>query len=144
MAVTITLYNHTRQRYYAGLNAISDEYRVNLYTVLPAIPAANTKAAAEAGATQVATAFGYTQNAKIITGLAATIISVEHAMIDAPDTVWSAVGGNIVANFAMMWNNTDTDGPPVLRMDFGGPVTALDTNPFTIVWPADGIIKSLP
>lgn len=144
MAVTITLYNHTRQRYHAGLNAIDDEYRINLYSALPVNATATTKAAAESGATQIPTANGYTQNAKIITGLAATIIGTNHSMIDAPDTEWTATGGNIEAAFAMMYNNTDTDAPPVLRIDFDGIITALDGDPFRIIWPAGGIITSLP
>jgi hypothetical protein len=142
MASVISLYNHTRQRYFLGANSITDQYRINLYSALPFNASATTKATAETGATQLSTAHGYTQNAMIISGMDAEIISVEHAKIVAANVLWSAAGGDIAAAFAMMWNNTDN--APVLHIDFDGTVTAVDGDSFPIVWPTDGIITTLP
>ena len=137
MPVIATPYNHTSARTQSGANAVGDEYRINLYTVLPFVAAATTKAAAEAGATQVATANGYTQDAKIVASLAVAIITTNDSNLDAPDVIWTAAGGSIVADFAMMWNQTDD--APYLHFDFDGTITALDTDPFSIIWNAGGI-----
>lgn len=134
----VTIYDHTRARFLSGANAVGDEYIINLYSALPENATATTKSAAESGATQIATAFGYTQNAKIVSGLAVTS-SGSAGVLDAPDIIWTASGGNIAAGFAMIYNNTDTNDPPVFRYDFEGTVTALDGDPFQIIWNASGI-----
>lgn len=139
MAPTITLYNHTRSRFLSGANAVGDTYRINLYSTLPANVTATTKAAAESGATQLSTANGYTQNAKALTGVAVTITTTDDGTFDADDVSWTASGGSIAAAFALVYNDTDTDDPPVFRIDFDGTITALDGAPLTITWNASGI-----
>ncbi len=141
MAPSITLYNHTRARFLSGLNLATDEYIVNLYTTLPVNATATTKAAAESGATQLSTANCYTQNAKVLTGVTVTTVTTDDAMFDAADVSWTATGGSLVANYAMVYNNTDTDDPPVFRVDFDGTITALDTIPLIIAWNAGGIFS---
>lgn len=141
MAPIVTLYNHTAARFWSGANAESDEYIINLYTVLPSNLTATTKTAAEAGATQLSTAFGYTQNAKILTSVAVSVFSVNGFKLDADDPSWTASGGDLAAAFAMCFNNTDTDDPPVFRVDFGGTSTAPDTIPLVIGWDPDGIFN---
>ena len=139
MAVTITVYNHTKARFLSGANAVGDEYIVNLYTVLPANLTATTKAAAESGATQLSTANGYTQNAKVLAGVAVTTVTTDDAKFDADNVEWTASGGSLVANFALVYNNTDTDDPPLFRVDFGETITATSTTVLTIDWNPDGI-----
>jgi hypothetical protein len=139
MAVTISPYDHTAARYFSGENAVGDTYKINLYTVLPFIPAATTKSAAEVGATQVATANGYTQNSKVIASLAVTIITTNDSKLDGEDVIWTASGGIIEADYAMIFNDSDTNDPPVWHIDFGGTITALDGDPFLIQWNAGGI-----
>jgi hypothetical protein len=141
MAPSITLYNHTRARFLSGENLITDEYRINLYTVLPANLTATTKAAAETGATQLSTANGYTQNTKVLSSPAVTIVTTDDSMFDAPDVSWTATGGSLAANFAMAWNNTDASGPPLFRMDFDGTITATNGIPLVIVWNVGGIFS---
>lgn len=141
MSVTVTIYNHTAARFWSGANAVGDQYIINLYTVLPENASATTKTAAEAGATQLATAFGYTQNAKALTSVAVTIFSTNGFKFDADNPVWTAAGGNLEAEFAMVYNNTDTNNSPVFRVDFGGTSTAPDTIPLEIGWPVDGIFN---
>ena len=139
MAPSITLYDHTKARFLSGANLAGDEYIVNLYTVLPANVTATTKAAAESGATQLITANGYTQNAKVLAGVAVTTVTTDDAKFDADDVSWTASGGSLVANYALVYNNTDTDDPPVFRVDFDGTITAADTITLVISWNADGI-----
>jgi hypothetical protein len=139
MAPSITIYNHTKARFLSGANLAGDEYIINLYTVLPANLTAATKTAAESGATQLTTANGYTQNAKVLAGVAVTTVATDDAKFDADSVSWTASGGSIVANFAMVYNNTDTDDPPVFRVDFDGTITAVAGTPLVIDWNASGI-----
>jgi hypothetical protein len=136
----VTVYDHTRSRYLSGANAVGDTYKINLYTALPENITATTKAAAETGATQLATANGYVQNDKVLTGLAVTIDTF-YGRLEADDVIWTATGGSISAGFALIYNDTDASDPPVIRIDFDGTVTALDTDPFQIVWDPAGIIR---
>ena len=140
MAVTVTLYDHTRSRFLSGANAVGDSYKINLYSVLPTNATATTKAAAESGATQLSTANGYTQDTKTLSNVVATIVSTTNAKFDADDVSWTASGGSIAADFALVYDDTDTNDPPVLRIDFGGTVTALDGAPFIISWNTSGIL----
>jgi hypothetical protein len=139
MAPSITIYNHTRARFLSGANLATDEYIVNLYTVLPANLTATTKSAAESWATQLSTANGYTQDAKVLSGVTITTVTTDDAMFDADDVSWTATGGSLEGNFAMVYNNTDTDDPPVFRVDFDGAVTAAAGIPLVISWNASGI-----
>jgi len=139
MAVTITPYDHTAARLLSGADAVGDSYKINLYTSLPLNATATTKAAAESGATQVATANGYTQDTKTLSGVAVTTVTTNDAKFDADDVTWTASGGSIAAAYAMIYNDTDTDDPPMFRIDFGATVTAPDGVPFVIIWNASGI-----
>ena len=139
MAPSITLYNHTRSRFLSGANLAGDTYKINLYSVLPANVTATTKAAAESGATQLSTANGYTQNTMALTGVAVSIVTTDDGKFDADDVSWTASGGSIAAAFAMVYNDTDTDDPPVFRIDFDGTVTATTGIPLVISWNDSGI-----
>jgi hypothetical protein len=139
MPVSVTVYDHTTARFLSGANAVGDSYKINLYSTLPANATATTKAGAESGATQISTANGYTQNTKTLTGVAVTSVTTNDAKFDADDVSWTASGGSIAAAFAMVYNDTDTDDPPVFRIDFDGTITATTGVPFVIEWNASGI-----
>jgi len=139
MTVTITPYNHTAARIRSGANAAGDSYLITLYSTLPFIPGATTKAAAEVGATQIATANGYTQNAKLLTGVTVSTVTTDNASFDADDVTWTPAGGNISASFALVCNDTDANDPPLYHIDFGGTVLATPGDTFDISWHPDGI-----
>lgn len=139
MAVTISLYNHTVRRCADGSNAAGDTYLINIYTAATFDATATTKTAAESGATQVATANGYTQNAKNLSGVTITTVTTNDAMFDAADVTWAASGGSIAGAYAIVFNATDSNAP-VAFIDFGGTQTAGDGTDFLIAWNASGII----
>ena len=139
MAVTITLFDHTAQRFANGSNAVGDTYKVNLYSAFTLDTTATTKAAAESGATQLSTANGYTQNDKALTGVAVTKTGND-AAFEADDVTWTASGGDIEAIGALIYNDTDADDPPLAYIDFDGTQTAGDTTDFKIIWDASGIV----
>lgn len=140
MAVTISLYNHTAAKFADGSFAVGDTYKVNLYTTLTFDATATTKAAAESGATQVATANGYTQDDKALAGLAVTTVTTNDAKLDADDVTWTASGGSIAASKALVYNDTDANDPPVAYIDLDGTQTAGAGTDFKLVWDAAGIV----
>jgi hypothetical protein len=140
MAVTISLYNHTAAKFADGSFAVGDSYVINLYTAFTFDATATTKAGAESGATQVSTAFGYTQNAKTLTGVTVTTVTTNDATFDAGDVTWTASGGSITASHALIYNDTDANDPPVAYITLDGSQSAGDTTEFKIIWNASGIV----
>jgi hypothetical protein len=141
MAVTVTPYNHTLSRFQSGANAVGDTYKINLYSVFVFDATATTKAGAEAGATQLSTANGYTQNDKALADVAVSIVTTNDSKFDATDPSWTASGGDIgPASYALIYNDTDVDDPPLCCIDFGEAKTANTGTPFTIIFNAAGIM----
>ena len=137
MAVTISLYNHTAARFADGSNAVGDTYKVKLLTAAT-FNATHTTLAATGG-TEVANANGYVTGGATVAGVAVTTVTTNDAKFDADDTAWTASGGSITASYGILYNNTDTDSPPVAFIDFDGSKSAGDGTNFTIVWNASGI-----
>jgi hypothetical protein len=138
VAVTVSLYNHTTARFASGANAASDSYKVKLLTAAT-FDASHTTLAATGG-TESTTGTGYTAGGQALTGVAVSTVTTNDAKFDADDVIWTAAGGSVTASYAILYNDTDTDDPPVLFIDFGGSQSAGDTTEFKIVWNADGIL----
>ena len=137
MAVTISLFNHTAKRFADGANAVGDTYKVALYTAATFDATATTLAGVTK--TEVADGDGYTTGGLALTGVAVTTVSTSGAKFDADDASWSASGGPIAAEFAILYNDTDADDPPVAFIDFGESRSASDGTDFKIFWNASGI-----
>lgn len=137
MAVTISLYNHTSRRFADGSNAVADTYKVKLLTAAT-FDATHTTLAATGG-TEATAGTGYTAGGQALANVAVTTVTTNDAKFDADDLVWTASGGSIVASYAIIYNDTDTDDPPVAFIDFGGSESAGDGTDFIIVWNASGI-----
>jgi hypothetical protein len=137
VAVTISLYNHTAKRFGSGENAVGDTYKVKLLTAAT-FDATHTTLAATGG-TEVANANGYTTGGATLSGVAVTTITTNDAKFDADDVTWSASGGSITASYGILYDDSDTDDPPVAFIDFGGSETASSGTDFLIVWNASGI-----
>jgi hypothetical protein len=141
MAVTATLYNHTVNRFVNGLNAPGDSYIINLYSVFDFDATDTTKALAEGGATQLSTANGYTQNDKALGSVTLALVTTNDAAFDAADVSWTASSGAIgPARYALIYNDTDADDPPVVYIDLGENKTADDGTPFNITFNSSGIV----
>lgn len=137
MAVTVSLYNHTAARFASGANAAADTYKVKLLTAAT-FDATHTTLTATGG-TEVANANGYTTGGASLANVAVTTVTTNDAKFDADDVSWTASGGSIAASYGILYNDTDTDDPPVAFIDFGGSQSAGDTTQFKIVWNASGI-----
>lgn len=138
MAPTISLYNHTRARFASGANAVGDTYKVKLLTAAT-FNATHTTLAATGG-TEVANGNGYTTGGATLANAAVTTVNTNEAKFDADDVTWAASGGAITASFAILYNNTDVDDPPVAFIDFDGAETAGTGTDFKIIWNANGIV----
>lgn len=138
MAPTISLYNHTRARFASGANAVGDTYKVKLLTAAT-FNATHTTLAATGG-TEVANGNGYTTGGATLANVAVTTVNTNQAKFDADDVTWAASGGAITASFAILYNDTDADDPPVAFIDFDGAETAGTGTDFKIIWNANGIV----
>ena len=137
MAVSISLFNHTAKRFADGANAVGDTYKVALYTAVTPNAAATTLAGVTK--TEVANGNGYTTGGVTLANVAVTTVTTNGAKFDADDASWTASGGSITASYAILYNDTDADDPPVALIDFDGSEVAADGTDFLIVWNADGI-----
>jgi hypothetical protein len=138
VAPTISLYNHTRARFGSGANAVGDTYKVKLLTAAT-FNATHTTLAATGG-TEVANGNGYTTGGATLANAAVTTVNTNEAKFDADDVTWAASGGAITASFAILYNDTDADDPPVAFIDFDGAETAGTGTDFKIIWNANGIV----
>jgi hypothetical protein len=136
MAVTISLYNHTAARFASGANAVGDTYKVKLLTAAT-FDATHTTLAATGG-TEVSNT-GYTAGGATLANVAVTTVTTNDAKFDADDVTWTATGAALAASYAIIYNDTDADDPPVAFIDFGGEESAGDGTDFKIVWNASGI-----
>lgn len=137
MAVTISLYNHTAKLFAEGSNIPGDTYKVALYTTAT-FTASDTTLAGVTG-TQVTNANGYTTGGAALTNVAVTTVTTNDAKFDADDVTWTASGGSITASYAILYNDTDANDPPIAFIDFGGSESAGAGTDFKIVWNASGI-----
>jgi hypothetical protein len=137
VAVTISLYNNTAKRFAEGSNAAADTYKVMLCTAAT-FNAANTTLAGVTK-TETASGNGYTAGGATLSGVAVTTVGTNGAKFDANDAIWTASGGSIAASFAILYNDTDADDPPVAFINFGGAESAGDSTDFLIVWDSNGI-----
>jgi hypothetical protein len=141
MPVAISVYDHTLPKIAGGIFLPSHTYKVNLYSAFTFSASSTTKAAAETGATQLATQYGYTQDDKIITGWAVTQVTTNDAMLDADNVVWTVSTATLSASHAMVYNDTVVDDPPLFYINFGEVVSAPVGDEYRIVWDANGILR---
>ena len=138
MAVTVSIFDHTSQRFASGANASSDVYKVALYTAATYSAAATTLAGITK--TEVASGNGYTTAGATLASVAVTIVTTNDAKFDANDVSWTVpAGGSLAAAYAILYNDTDANDPPVLFIDFGETITTTDGGIFQIIWNASGI-----
>jgi len=141
MPVSGQMYDHTVLKFIQGLNLASDNFLVNLYSAFGFNAAHTTKAQVDAVATQLTTGNGYTQDTKLLTSVAISLVAPRHCKFTAADVVWTASGGVLgPANFAAVFNTSRTDSPPVFYIDFGGPYSSSPGAPFTLRIHASGIV----
>ncbi len=138
MAVTVSIFDHTAQRFASGANASSDTYKLALYTSATYLASATTLAGITK--TEVASGNGYTTGGATVSGIAVTTVTTNDAKFDANDVSWAVpAAGSLAAAYGILYNDTDANDPPVLFIDFDGTQTTTDGGIFQIIWNASGI-----
>ncbi len=145
MPVTIQLYDHTRRKFAAGEFPPTDTFKLMLCTA--ATFDATDTTLAGITKTEHANGNGYTTGGQALTNVAVTSIddepdgSADEARFDADDVQWDASGGQISAQYAILYDDTDANDAPVAFIDYGEVKTADDGTPFINRWNDDGIVK---
>lgn len=139
MAVSISLYNHTTRRFADGSNAAGDTYKVKLLSAATFDAAHATLAAT--GGTETVSGSGYSTGGATLSNVAITTVTTNDAKLDADDVIWPASGGSIAAAYAILFNSSDADSPPIAFIDFGGLEVADDGTNFRLAWNAGGILS---
>ena len=139
MAVSISLYNHTAKLFADGSLAVGDTYKVKLLSA--ATFDASHTTLAETGGTEATSGTGYTSGGQALANVAVTTVTTNDAKFDADDVTWTASGGSITASYAIIYNDTDADDPPLAFIDFDGSQSAGDGTDFKIVWNASGVFS---
>ncbi len=137
---TITLYPNFKLKAVDGtMDLDSHTYKIILMNSSHTFNSAHTQLS-DVTANQIATANGYTQNDKALGSITLTN-TAGVIKWDAADVAWTATGGSIAANFAVVYNDTTAGDLLVLSMAFdGGEQEAGSGTPFNIIWNANGIL----
>lgn len=139
MAITISPYNHTAKLFADGSNAAADTYKIKLYSSAT-FDATNTTLAGITG-TEATTGTGYTAGGQALSNVTVTTVTTNDAKFDADDVIWTASGGSITASYAVIYNDTDANDPPLAFIDFDGSQSAGNTTDFKVIWDANGIFS---
>jgi hypothetical protein len=121
-----------------GTFAEGHTYKVKLLTA--ATYDATDVTLAETGGTEVSNANGYTTGGATLTGVAVTTVTTDDSKFDADDATWSATGSGITASFAILYNDTVTNDPPVAFINFDGSESAGAGTDFIVQWNVNGIV----
>ena len=121
----------------------ADAFKVQLHTST-FVPNIGTMTVRADLTNELTTQFGYTVGGAAL-GTPTWVKSGSTVTFDGDDVVWNAAGGDIVARYAVIYD--DTTAAPldalvgyVLLDTTPGDVTAVDGNPLTIQWNASGIL----
>ena len=135
MAVVCTLSNHFKYvKNTGGIDFSSDVFKIILMNTTFAFDKDAHALLADVTADQLATANGYTQDDKTLSGIAIAEDDANDMFTASWDAVtWTATGGSIgPSGAACIYDDTATDNPIVGCIDFGIDVTATSGTDFEI------------
>jgi hypothetical protein len=142
---TIQLYNHTVNRFNEGLNDEGDIYKVMLLNNDAVFDATDTTLVEVAGsgspAANEVSGNGWDVGGEALASVVLEIYDTNGGKFDAADLSITVSGGNLgpIYNF-VLYNDTDTDDPPVLFGALTSASTVLAGNNVGVLWPANGIL----
>lgn len=133
---TVSIYDHTVKRFLDGSNSASDTYKLLLAS--SAVFDSTDTTLAAVSKTELSNANGYTTGGATLASVTYTQ-SGNDAAFDANDVSFTASGSGLEASYALLYNDTDANDPPLLFIDFNGSVSIASGNTFTIRWSTSGI-----
>lgn len=139
MAVTVSLYDHTSRLFAQGSNDIDDVYKLMLCTAATFNP--TDYRLSDITKTETPNGNGYTSGGQALNAVSVTSVTSNDAKFTADPVTWSAEGGSIVASYAILYNDTDENDPPLLFIDFGGEESAPSGTDMKVVWNSSGIFS---
>jgi hypothetical protein len=137
MAVTISLYNHTRKKFANGEVNMGD-LKVMLLNASGVFSASHTNISS-LSANEVS-GNGWTAGGEPLANAAVTIANTSEGKFDADDISRNATGGSIGPAYAAVIYEV-ASGDVLAHIDFGQAQQAGVGTDFKIVWNAAGIVK---
>lgn len=140
---TISLYNHTISRFVTGANSSSDTYKVILLNDSATFAATGSTltSVTNAGAYEVS-GNGWTAGGETLTGVTLALANTNGAKFDADDISVTAAGGSIGPfSSYVIYNDTDTDDPPLAFVAMTAPQTITVGQALEIHWASAGIVS---
>ena len=129
MAIT-RIYNHTAKRLLSDVNPLTDDLVLALASSFT-FDATDTTLAGITW-TEVS-GNGYSRQS--LANVTVDTVTTNDALIDADNVSITASGGSIDANYALIFDNTLANDPPLLAIDFEGTESAGDGTPFNVIFP---------
>jgi hypothetical protein len=139
MAVVATPSNHFKYQLAVGnIDFSSDDFKIILMNTSFTFDEDAHATLDDVTASQLATGYGYTQDAKALAGVGVTEDDTnDRAAITWNDIIWTAAGGSIGASgAAIIYDDTTADDTVVGCIDFGEDITATTGKDFQISSPA--------
>lgn len=135
MAVVVTVPNHFK--YLLGTKAIdfaNDAFNAILMNTTFTFNKDTHTLLSEVTADQLSTANGYTQDSKVLAGVAVAEDDTDDRLeVTWSDPVWTASGGAIGPTGALIvYDDTVANDPIVMCIDFGADYTVVDTATFSV------------
>lgn len=144
MAVTIQRYDSFPQKVLNGdINVTTDSIYVALMTSAHSYTATHS-IWTQINSNQIANGNGYTRvdggtSGRALSSITLTSTAASTLTWDAGDSLWSAAGGSIAAEHAVLVDATASGDPLMWNINFGVTETAGDGTTFKITWNASGI-----
>lgn len=140
MSTTTNLYNHTVNRFNEGVNAEADTYKLMLLSGGTFTGAHTTLAQVQATGTEVYgnnwPVGGYT-----LTGVTSAVADTDGGSWTFDEVIQEITGGSLGPyDHYVIYNDTDTDDPPVCLVIMESALTVTSGNSVSIRPPAGGLI----
>lgn len=144
MAITISMYNHTK-KLFANAEVNVSDLAVMLLNSNASFVAANTSIDVVAGADEPSRANevfgnGWTEGGVTLANASISVVDTNDAVFDADDIEVEATGGDIGPTESFVIYEK-TSGNVLFYIDFGGEQTAGEGTPFKVTWNASGIAR---
>lgn len=140
MATITQLYNHTVNRFNEGANIEGDTYKLMLLNGGTFTAAHTTLAQVQATGTEVY-GNGWPQGGFTLTGVAAAVADTDGGSWTFDEVIQAISGGSLGPyDHYVIYNDTDTDNPPVCLVTMETALTVTSGNSASIKPPAGGLI----